>query len=181
MTSRFCRPGVFGDGKYGPEFDHLTLKVKTAEGVFLADVGFGTNFLTPLRFEFNTVQSQRNGDYRLVPIDGAIEMFHRPPDEAEWKPQYRFYDQPRNFHEFGGMCCYQQYSPTSNFMKKRVCTLLTKDGRITLANDTLIETVGAIRTETGLENETAVRVVLADQFGVRLNANPKSNAKPKRV
>ena len=36
------------DGSYGPEFDHLTLRVDLEEP-WLADVGFGDCFLEPLR------------------------------------------------------------------------------------------------------------------------------------
>lgn len=37
-----------GDGSYGPEFDHLTLRVDLGEP-WLADVGFGDCFIDPLR------------------------------------------------------------------------------------------------------------------------------------
>jgi N-hydroxyarylamine O-acetyltransferase len=42
--------GVAGpDGKFGPEFDHLTLLVGAGDS-WLADVGFGDSFLAPLPF-----------------------------------------------------------------------------------------------------------------------------------
>src|SRR5450432_2208551 len=43
------------DGSFGPEFDHLTLRVDLEEP-WLADVGFGDCFLDPLRLEFGTEQ-----------------------------------------------------------------------------------------------------------------------------
>src|SRR5271170_530754 len=44
LSGRVARP----DGSYGPEFDHLALRVDLEEP-WLADVGFGDCFLEPLR------------------------------------------------------------------------------------------------------------------------------------
>src|SRR5215218_8366156 len=46
-----------GAGKFGPEFDHMTLLVKLGER-WLADVGFGDSFVEPLRLDERGVQTQ---------------------------------------------------------------------------------------------------------------------------
>ena len=43
------------DGSYGPDFDHLTLRVDLDEP-WLSDVGFGDSFVEPLRLQPDTVQ-----------------------------------------------------------------------------------------------------------------------------
>src|SRR5437899_12603299 len=53
------------DGSYGPEFDHLTLRVDLEEP-WLADVGFGEGFLEPLRLESRLQHEQSGRVYRLT-------------------------------------------------------------------------------------------------------------------
>src|SRR4029077_20268802 len=53
------------DGSYGPEFDHLTLRVDLEEP-WLADVGFGECFLEPLRLESRLEHEQSGRVYRLT-------------------------------------------------------------------------------------------------------------------
>ncbi len=53
LSARVARP----DGSYGPEFDHLALRVDLGEP-WLADVGFGDCFLEPLRLESRADQPQ---------------------------------------------------------------------------------------------------------------------------
>ena len=53
------------DGREGPEFDHLTLRIDLEEP-WLADVGFGDSFLEPLRLEAETEQADPSGTFRLI-------------------------------------------------------------------------------------------------------------------
>ena len=56
------------DGSYGPEFDHLTLRVDlpaVSGTAWLADVGFGDSFIEPLLMQPNLEQSQIGRLYRL--------------------------------------------------------------------------------------------------------------------
>lgn len=160
--------GVYGLHQPGPDFDHLALKVKIEGEYWLADVGSGEGFMTPLRFEAGLIQPQPTGDFRIVPADGWLQLQRRKPGEDQWQPAYRFHDRPRNYHEFSGMCCYQQYAAESAFRQKRLCSLALPNGRVTLTNQTLIETIDGRRQETELADEQAVRLVLRDRFGVSL-------------
>src|SRR5690349_12134838 len=58
------------DAGFGPEFDHLTLLVRTPadetqSAAWLADVGFGDSFRAPLRFAEGAEQEQDGRAYRL--------------------------------------------------------------------------------------------------------------------
>jgi N-hydroxyarylamine O-acetyltransferase len=66
------------------------------------------------------------------------------------------------------MCRFHQTSVESPFTRKRVCSVATERGRITLSNDRLIVTEGDDRRETHLADETAVRDALRRAFGVEL-------------
>jgi len=58
------------DGSYGPEFDHLALRVDL-DTPWLADVGFGDSFLDPLRLETGVEQTQAGRIFRILGSDAA--------------------------------------------------------------------------------------------------------------
>jgi N-hydroxyarylamine O-acetyltransferase len=171
------------DGGFGPEFDHLTLLVKppSAEPMtrnllspishlpsptWLADVGFGDSFRAPLRFVEGVEQERHGRAYRLDRDGEHYTLQQR--DAAAWAPQYRFTLQSHAWEEYAGMCRYHQTSPESSFTRKRVCTLATPDGRVTLSEHTLIVTMHGQRTEQLLPDELAFYAALREHFGVDL-------------
>ena len=62
----YLQAQVFDDDELGAPFDHMLLRVE-AGGAFLADVGFGDSFLSPLRFDERGEQHDATGSYRLAP------------------------------------------------------------------------------------------------------------------
>jgi N-hydroxyarylamine O-acetyltransferase len=170
-------------GGFGPEFDHLTLLVEsqlsvvsgqsgqTADEVhgmqWLADVGFGDCFRAPLRLVAGLEQEQDGRAYRLDRDGDHLILMQR--DGAGWAPQYRFTLQPRQYAEYADMCHYHQTSPDSSFTRKRVCTLATPDGRVTLSERELIITRGGARTEQVLPDEAAFHTALHEHFGIDLS------------
>jgi N-hydroxyarylamine O-acetyltransferase len=154
------------DGDFGPEFDHLTLLV-TLEEPWLVDVGFGESFRLPLRLETEEGQGQEHGSYRIVRNGEARVMQQRAGDS--WEPQYRFTLTPHPLSDFAEMCRYHQTSPESHFTQKRVCSLATTDGRVTLSDLRLIRTVRGERDERDLPDEAAFDAALLTYFGVVLD------------
>jgi len=153
------------DGSYGPEFDHLTLRVDLKEP-WLADVGFGECFLEPLRLESRTEQAQSGRIYRLTSMDSGFGM--EVMADGKWKREYAFTLQPRELSEFAGMCHYHQTSPESHFTRQRICSMATPEGRVTLSDEKLIETRGASREERLLSGDKEWRARLRERFGVVL-------------
>jgi N-hydroxyarylamine O-acetyltransferase len=134
--------------------------------IWLADVGFGDSFRAPLRFVEGVEQDQDGRAYRL---DRAGEHYTLMQRNAEgWQPQYRFTLQPRAWAEYADMCRYHQTSPESSFTRKRVCTLATPDGRVTLSDHTLIVTARGQRTEQLLPDQPAFQAALHEHFGIDL-------------
>jgi N-hydroxyarylamine O-acetyltransferase len=164
-------------GGFGPEFDHLTLLVHQLDGAdWLADVGFGDSFRQPLRFEAGLEQKEADGQmYRLLQAEQESEdstprsywMLQRFSGE-QWEPQYHFTLQPHILTDFTERCHYHQTSPDSSFTQKRVCSLATPMGRLTLSDLLLIRTVQGKRKEQVLPSEVAFREVLASRFGIVL-------------
>ncbi len=160
------------DGSYGPEFDHLTVRVDIEEP-WLVDVGFGDCFLEPLRLESRSEHEQSGRVYRLISrvtspasTDDTFEL--EVMAEGRWKKEYAFTLQPRELSDFAGMCHYHQTSPESHFTRQRICSLATPEGRLTLSDNELIETREGSRQERVLSGEREWRTKLLDLFGVVL-------------
>lgn len=168
--------GVVGeDGEFGPEFDHLTLLIRGLDGAdWLADVGFGDSFRLPLRFEADLEQEEADGrKYRLnrenaERAENALREYWilQQFSAEQWTSQYRFTLQPRALSDFTEMCYFQQASPESHFTQKRICSLATPGGRISLSDLNLITTIHGEREEHMLRSEEEYRAVLAERFGV---------------
>jgi N-hydroxyarylamine O-acetyltransferase len=154
-------------GVAGKEFDHLTLRIDLEES-WLADVGFGDNFLEPLRLTSQIEQRDTVGSFRFVETGERWRLERRHPD-GFWRPQYDFSFQPRQLSEFAGMCHYHQTSPDSHFTRNRVCSLATPKGRVTLSGMRLILTTDARKEEQELATETAWHSALAEHFGIVLD------------
>jgi N-hydroxyarylamine O-acetyltransferase len=150
------------DGSEGPEFDHLTLRVDL-ERSWLADVGFGDSFIDPLQLQVGIEQEQYGRCFRIRKRDQDLRLEKK---ETGWKTEYVFNLKPRRLEEFAGMCRYHQTSPASPFTQKRVCSILTPDGRLTLSEMKLIQTRGDVREERILASEDQWSAVLKEKFGV---------------
>ena len=163
-------------GGFSPPFDHLTLLVHDLDGAdWLADVGFGDCFRLPVRFEAEVEHTDADGRrYRLQWQDESEKNLVRAYwilqqfGAEKWEPQYRFTLQPYQLTDFTERCHYQQTSPESHFTQKRICSLATLTGRITLSDLLLITTIHEKREERLLQSEEEYQGVLAEMFGIVL-------------
>jgi N-hydroxyarylamine O-acetyltransferase len=162
-------------GGFGPDFDHMTLMVQL-EKRWLVDVGFGDSFREPLWIDNRDVQVQGLHSYQLIE-DGDSLMLKARAGERDWKSLYRFTLRPRELADYEEMCQYHQRSPQSHFTQKRVCTMAKKDGRATLSDTRLIETLGAERRERVLASEEEYEAILAEMFGIVMGGGEKNRAK----
>lgn len=153
------------DGEFSPPFDHLMLRVDLAEP-WLVDVGFGDTFRHPLLLDSRDTQPQPMGSYRLQQ-SGTYTMLEELSDDR-WVSQYRFEPATHHREEFIPRCEFQQTSPESHFTQRRVCTLATPEGRLTLSDHRFITTHGRVRTERPIENEADFQEVLATVFHIYL-------------
>jgi len=153
-------------GGYSADFDHMTLRVDLDEP-WLVDVGFGDSFLQPLRLQPGIEQFDGRKFYRFLDNEG-IWVLEERDGEKPWMPQFRFSFQPRDLPEYVPMCEYHQTSPESTFTQKRVCSLLTESGRITLSDWKLIITRGNKREERALNSQSEYDQTLRELFSITL-------------
>jgi N-hydroxyarylamine O-acetyltransferase len=154
---------VFEGEALGPDFDHLALQVHAGRAV-LADVGFGDCFLEPLQLEEGAESQQQGMTYRMEQGDGTWTLWRRAG--GPWEPQYVFSLMPRRLSEFSEMCAYHQTSPASSFTRKRVCSLATATGRVTMSDMRLIETENGVRRERDVADEAERSALLRERFGI---------------
>jgi N-hydroxyarylamine O-acetyltransferase len=159
-------------GGFGPPFDHMALMVRLPDGSrWLADVGFGDSFVRPLSLDERGEQRDPAGTFRIVPGDEEWQM--QMLRDGEWMTEYLFTLDPHALEDYAPMCHWQQTSPESSFTKKRICSLATEWGRITLTADQLIVTRDGVRQETPVSAEEWANV-LRDTFGVVQASRPAS-------
>ncbi|GAA4879738.1 arylamine N-acetyltransferase family protein [Kitasatospora terrestris] len=166
---------VFGDGRLGPPFDHLALRVDLDEP-WLVDVGFGRFSTRPLRLDERGVQHDPAGGFTVTGHGPDLDV------ALGGEPQYRLDQRPYELADFAPTCWWQATSPASHFTRSTTCSLLTPDGgRTTLSGLRLIRTApdGAreVHRLTGPEALAAYR----DHFGItldRLPADPAAQPAP---
>jgi N-hydroxyarylamine O-acetyltransferase len=158
------------DGGFGPNFDHMCLRVRASGRDWLADVGFGDSFRRPLVVEVDTVHSEGQVAYTLRRAGGELELARRDGG-AVWIAQYRFDVAPRRLEEFAPMSTYHQTSPEAPFTRRRVCTVATTWGRMTLTDRALVRTTAqGARTEEALSDEAGWAAALRAHFGIERTA-----------
>jgi N-hydroxyarylamine O-acetyltransferase len=154
------------DGGFGPEFDHMLLKVELEEP-WLVDVGFGDSFVDPIVFKSGGADQVNGHRYVVLPARGEWELLRE--DQKGTVSLYAFRDVPHQLSEYAAMCNFHQTSPESHFTKSWICSRATPEGRVTIANMRLIVTAGSQREETQLETEGDLRRCLRELMGVELD------------
>ena len=153
---------------YSAEFDHMALIVSTEDDHYLVDVGFGEFACSPLEIEPGKEAVDLRGIFKVEVFDDNYKVVKKKNVEGEFVPEYMFSEKERQIEEFYPMCYYHQTSKESHFTQKRICSLPTHYGRITLTGNTLKITEKEIVTERTLNNEQEVQQVLRNYFGIEL-------------
>lgn len=162
LSARVRREG----GGFGPEHDHMCLRVRASGRDWLADVGFGESFRRPLALDAAAAHQEGRFTYALRRTGGEVELGRRE-GEGPWIPQYRLDLAPRRLGEFVAMSEFHQSSPEAPFTGRRLCTLATASGRITLTDDALVRTdLRGARTEEPIADPRAWAAALRAHFGI---------------
>lgn len=144
---------VYGETKgYGREFDHFAIIVTIDNTDYLSDVGFGEFIFEPLKLELGMAQNDERGNYVIDNFEGNYLRVNRI-ENGETTPEYIFKNIKREFEEYEEMCVFHQTSPDSHFTRKRLISLPTEKGRITLTDNSLKIREFETTTETEIKNE----------------------------
>jgi len=151
------------DKGYGKEFDHLAIIVTINNIDYLSDVGFGEFIFDPLALHLGVTQNDGRGTYVIEKFENEYLRVNKIED---WKstPQYIFKTIKRELFEFEEMCNYHQTSPNSHFTRKRLISLPTENGRITITGNKLkIKKLESVN-ETEIKDETEFNDYLQQLF-----------------
>ena len=158
---------VRANGDVSPDFDHMALLVNLDER-WLVDVGFGDLFRQPLRLDERGPQVEGGSAYRIDPAEEGRFILMRSDENGPWLAQYRFSLEPHVYADYAERCTYQETSPESHFKQRRICSLATPDGRVSLSERKLITTRNGERLERELAGDTEYAETLRERFGIVL-------------
>jgi len=158
-------------GGISPDFSHLVLVVQL-EDRWIADVGFGARGpLHPLRLDSDEPQASAGDLYRVAPDPddaGRVMVLWQPGGAGgRWMPMYSMALAPRRLEDFEPRCAEQQGE--ENWWSRRVASIATPEGRVSLNHDRLIVTRNGTREERPVEDETALKAALRESFGIELD------------
>lgn len=151
---------------YGKEFDHYAIIVTIDNTKYLTDVGFGEFTFEPLKLQLGIIQNDERGNYLIDNYENGYLRVNKI-ENGKQAPEYIFKKIERELVEFGEMCSYHQTSPNSHFTSKRLITLPTENGRITITGNTLKIKELESTTEIVLENENEFEKELWDKFKIK--------------
>jgi N-hydroxyarylamine O-acetyltransferase len=156
------------EGMFTPEFDHMVLLVNL-DKAYLVDVGFGDTFRKPIALPDGIVEDI-SGTYRVQPFSSSPETYILQKQENNcWQHVYSFTAHPRVISDFDEMCTFHQTSPESHFTQEIICTMATKNGRVSLSDDFLTITDGSSKKKTKVDSNKDFKHKLRDHFGIQLN------------
>lgn len=144
---------LWKDEKWGPEYDHLILAVKSKENsdVWLADVGNARWFQRPMQLFDGSSYRELGITYRLT-FDNDMYFFTRQEPNGEEIMQYRFTLQPRRAKDFADMCLFKETSSDSWFRQNIVYSQRTDEGSIILTNTQCSIIANGNRQETAIHS-----------------------------
>ena len=151
--------------EFGPEYDHMVLLVHLDKD-YLADVGFGDSFRTPIEMPDREVEDV-SGVYRIFQTGENTFELHQKK-ENDWRRQYSFSTEPKQLLDYENMCAFQQDSPNSHFRTRMLCTIATETGRITLNNNSLTITEGKSKIRTEFNDRNDFNILLKKHFSISL-------------
>jgi N-hydroxyarylamine O-acetyltransferase len=150
------------DGTRGPDFDHLRLLVDAVDGQWIADVGNGANWTTPV--------PRRPGVHGSVQVhrDGELWWASERRRDGAWERGWAWTTRPRALGDFADRNRYQQHDAGSDFVGRRLAVLATATGRVSLLNGVYTEIDGTRRADRPVSHAEEW-ALLADRFGMVLD------------
>ncbi len=158
---------VFDDkGVLGSEFDHMTLLVETKDS-WLVDVGFGgSSFIRPLSMQMDVIQKDQAGFYKFKKVEPANYQLLYGRETDDLKPLYNFSTSPQVIESFQAQCSWKQVDVESHFVKDKICTIATPEGRKSLLNDSFTTRVYDQISTRPIVNAEMEMELLAKHFNI---------------
>ena len=149
---------------------HQAILVEAGGNRWLADVGFGNDgMIAPLILELNTEQQQFAHTYRLV-TDSKLGYVLQKKNEEGYYPLYAFTLDECSPEDFLMSNHFTSTFPESFFLTMRMCTMPTKDGRITLTDSRFKVVEKNDVSELPIADDDEFHAVLKEHFSLDLAA-----------
>jgi N-hydroxyarylamine O-acetyltransferase len=159
---------VFIDASHYTTKTHQAILVETGGNKWLADVGFGNDgIITPLILEENTEQKQFAHTYRIISHPTLGHVLQKKRGNG-YDPLYAFTLEACGPEDFLMSNHFTSTFPGSFFLTMRMCTMPTKDGRITLTDNHFKVVNGDEALETSIANEGEFNAFSKEHFGLDL-------------
>ncbi|SNS45720.1 N-hydroxyarylamine O-acetyltransferase [Ekhidna lutea] len=151
---------------FGRPFDHMAIVVKLKDELWLVDVGFGDGQIAPLKITVGELQMDYT-QYWKIETDPDENLILRHSSTGSYlENRIKFTLEERELIQFLEMCEYHQSSPDSPFTQKKLATILTQDGRVTLTDRKLkIKSLGETE-EKPILHEDDFLSKLEHHFGI---------------
>lgn len=161
---------------------HMLLHVDLADGIYIADVGFGGLTLTSaLRLEAYAPQSTPHESFRLGQAKGDGYVLQARLGN-EWKALYTFDLQRQLPVDFEVANWYLSNHPQSHFVTGLMAARALPRLRLALRNNLFTKHhLNGENEQRTLATPTELREVLTDQFGIRLPDTPSLDSAFARV
>lgn len=154
-------------GKTGPEYDHMVLLVALDGKDYLVDVGKGVSSREPLALDGPTSGAAEGLSYKVVRHGKDYALYGKRP-QTDWTSCFIFSTFPRARSEFEAMNSYHQSSPDSPFTRRRMATIATPGGRVSLIDRRLTITDSSDRLGRQLSSEAEYHESLKHYFGIEI-------------
>lgn len=153
-------------GEFSPPYDHMIIIVKIKEEDYLADVGFGEAFSYPKEIKTGSVQMDYTTYWRFDKDPDENLLLQFSSNASRFQTKYRFALEEKQIIQFMEMCEFHQTSEKSPFTQKKLITIKTEDGRVTLTDRKLkLLKLGEIE-ELSILNEDEFLSKLEQHFAI---------------
>ncbi|QHT66230.1 arylamine N-acetyltransferase [Rhodocytophaga rosea] len=130
------------------------------------DVGYGNLFLRPVAIKENEIQTDGQNYFKIEKYSASEYILLMSANKVDFTPKYVFSTKSQPITNFIPLCRDKQTKPTSYFVKNKVCTKPTLDGRSTLFNQKLIHRTKEQQWEYMIKEESQLRNILKSEFNV---------------
>lgn len=166
FKSKIIAARIFNSqAELGPAFDHMCILVDHQQS-WLIDVGYGDLFLRPIALKEDEIQTDDRNYFKIEKYSASEYGLLMSSDKVEFTRKYAFSTASQPVANFTQLCQYKQTNPDSYFVKNKVCTKPTRDGRITLFNQKLIYKAGEHQSEYPIREDRQLRKILKKEFNV---------------
>lgn len=148
---------------------HMLLRIDMADGIRIADVGFGGLTLTaPLRLEAGLEQKTPHETFRLD-RDGE-DWRMRVQVGGAWRTVYRFGLEERFLVDYEVSNYFTSTNPESHFLHSLIAARPTRDGRLALLNRrfSIYPGDGRAAESRELASLGEIETVLGETFGIKI-------------